>query len=234
MKLLTLITGILLVTIILASCQQNIGGDVALQNELDSASYCIGISIGSNLINSPMKEVNYDAMIRGFREIMENIDPEIDANQANQFISTYMQNLEMSVAQENLIKGRDFLSKNGQRNGVVTTESGLQYEIQKEGFGPKPSVTDQVNVHYHGTLIDGTVFDSSLDKEPVTFEVGRVIKGWQEALQLMPVGSKWIVWVPGELGYGLRPMPGGEIKPNDLLIFEVELFDIVKAEPNQQ
>ena len=233
MKLLTLITGILLGTIILASCQQNIG-EVALENELDSASYCIGVSIGSNLKNSPMKKISYDAMIRGFREVMEDVDPEIDANQANQIISTYMQKLEMAVAEENLIAGRNFLNKNGQRSGVVTTESGLQYEIIKEGFGPKPSLSDQVTVHYHGTLIDGTVFDSSLDGEPVTFEVGRVIKGWQEAMQLIPVGSKWTIWVPGELGYGLRPMPGGEIGPNDLLIFEVELFDIIKAEPNRQ
>ena len=114
MKLFTMITGILLGTIILASCQQKIG-EVALQNELDSASYCIGVSIGSNLVNSPMKEVNYDAMMRGFREVMEDIVPEIDANQANQIISAYMQNLEMSVAQENLIKCRDFLSKNGSK-----------------------------------------------------------------------------------------------------------------------
>ena len=228
-----MITGILLGTIILASCQKNIG-KVALQNELDSASYCIGVSIGSNLKNSPMKEINYDAMIRGFRELMEDIDPEIDANQANQIISMYMQKLEMVVAEENLIAGRNFLNKNGQRNGVITTESGLQYEIIKEGFGPKPSLTDQVTVHYHGTLLDGTIFDSSLEDEPVTFEVGRVIKGWQEAMQLMPVGSKWTIWVPGDLGYGIRPMPGGEIGPNDLLIFEVELFDIVKAETNQQ
>ena len=147
MKLFTLITGILLGTIILASCQKNIG-KVALQNELDSASYCIGVSIGSNLKNSPMKEINYDAMIRGFRELMEDIDPEIDANQANQIISMYMQKLEMVVAEENLIAGRNFLNKNGQRNGVITTESGLQYEIIKEGFGPKPSLTDQVTVHY--------------------------------------------------------------------------------------
>ena len=181
-----------------------------------------------------MKEINYDAMIRGFRELMEDIDPEIDANQANQIISMYMQKLEMVVAEENLIAGRNFLNKNGQRNGVITTESGLQYEIIKEGFGPKPSLTDQVTVHYHGTLLDGTIFDSSLEDEPVTFEVGRVIKGWQEAMQLMPVGSKWTIWVPGDLGYGIRPMPGGEIGPNDLLIFEVELFDIVKAETNQQ
>ncbi len=233
MKLLTLIAGILLGTIILASCQQNIG-KVALQNELDSASYCIGISIGSNLKNSPMKEMNYDAMVRGMREVMEDIDPEIDAYQANQIITAYMQKLDLVVAEKNLIEGRDFLNKNGQRDGVITTASGLQYEIIKEGSGPKPIVSDHVKVHYHGTLLDGTVFDSSLEDEPVTFEVGRVIKGWQEALQLMPVGSKWTIWVPGELGYGVRPMPGGKIGPNDLLIFEVELFDIVKEDTIQQ
>ena len=232
MKLLTMITGILLGTMILASCQQNIG-KVALQNELDSASYSIGVSIGSNLKKSPMQEVNYDAMIRGVMEVMEEMETEIDENQANQIVSTYMQKIEMEGAQENLIAGREFLDQNGKRDGVITTESGLQYLIIKEGHGPKPTLADQVKVHYHGTLLDGTVFDSSLEADPVTFGAGRVIKGWQEALQLMPVGSKWKIWIPGELGYGLRPMPGGEIKANDLLIFEVELFDIIKEDTNQ-
>ena len=232
MKLLTLITGILLGTIILASCQQNIG-KVELENELDSASYSIGVSIGSNIMKSPMQEMNYDAMMRGLMEVMEGEETEIDEHQANQIVTGYMQKIEMQVAQENLQAGRNFLAENGKRDGVVTTESGLQYLVIQEGTGPKPTLADQVKVHYHGTLLDGTVFDSSLENEPVTFGVGRVIKGWQEALQLMPVGSKYKIWVPGELGYGLRPMPGGKIKPNDLLIFEVELFDIIKAENNQ-
>ena len=232
MKLITMILSITLGTMILASCQKNIE-KVALNNELDTASYSIGISIGSNLKKSPMQEVNYDAMLRGLMEAMEDKETEIDEYQANQIISAYMQKMDMKVAQENLEAGRKFLEKNGQKDGVVTTESGLQYQVLKEGTGLKPALEDQVQVHYQGTLLDGTVFDSSLDGDPVTFGVGRVIKGWQEALQLMPVGSKWRIWVPGELGYGLRPMPGGKIKANDLLIFEVELFDIVKKDTNQ-
>lgn len=249
MKLITMVLGIAMGTIFLASCQQNTGKvnlnneldttshknirKAALNNELDTASYSIGVSIGSSLKKSPMQEVNYDAMLRGFIEVMEDKKTEIDEYQANQILTAYMQKMDMKIAQDNLEAGRKFLKINGQKEGVVTTKSGLQYQVLKEGTGPKPAIEDQVKVHYQGTLLDGTVFDSSLDGDPVTFGVGRVIKGWQEALQLMPVGSKWRIWVPGELGYGIRPMPGGKIKANDLLIFEVELFDIVKKDTNQ-
>ena len=113
------------------------------------------------------------------------------------------------------------------RKGVNITESGLQYEILVEGNGEKPTSESQVSVHYHGTLLDGTVFDSSVDRgEPATFGVSQVIKGWTEVLQLMPTGSKWKVYIPSELAYGANPRPGGAIKPNMALIFEIELISI--------
>ena len=129
---------------------------------------------------------------------------------------------------DNIEKGENFLAENGKREGVVTTKSGLQYEIIKKGNGATPTANDKVRVHYHGTLIDGTVFDSSIDRgEPAEFGVSQVIKGWTEALQLMPVGSKWKLYIPYDLAYGDREV-SEEIKPYSTLIFEVELLDIVK------
>jgi FKBP-type peptidyl-prolyl cis-trans isomerase len=123
-------------------------------------------------------------------------------------------------------EGEDFLKTNAKEEGVITLPSGLQYIVLKEGYGPKPSLTENVTVHYHGTLIDGTVFDSSVDRgEPLTFTVNQVVKGWQEALQLMPMGAKWKIFVPSELGYGARAR-GDKIKPNSVLIFEIELLSI--------
>lgn len=128
----------------------------------------------------------------------------------------------------NLEAGEKFLAENKSKEGVVTTESGLQYQVIKQGNGPKPSLTDQVKCHYHGTLIDGTVFDSSVErKEPATFYVNGVIKGWTEALQMMPVGSKWKLFIPASLAYGDRAA-GEKIKANSTLVFEVELLEIVK------
>ncbi len=124
--------------------------------------------------------------------------------------------------------GAKFLAENGKREGVTTTASGLQYEVLKKGDGPKPVPTDRVNVHYHGTLLSGKVFDSSVDRgQPITFGVQEVIKGWTEALQLMPVGSKWKLFIPSEIAYGDRGA-GGDIGPNETLIFEVEVLGIVK------
>ncbi len=126
-------------------------------------------------------------------------------------------------------KAKEFLDTNGKRKEVTTTKSGLQYEVLKAGTGPKPAVTDSVNVHYTGTHIDGKVFDSSVERgEPVTFPLQNVIRGWTEALQLMPVGSKWRLLIPSELGYGASGAPSGDIGPNEALIFEVELLGIVK------
>ena len=131
-------------------------------------------------------------------------------------------------AYENKKAGEEFLAENGKKDGVVTTESGLQYEVLKAGKGAKPTAADRVKVHYHGTLLDGTVFDSSVDRgEPTSFGVSQVIKGWTEALQLMPVGSKYKLYIPGNLAYGTRGS-GAKIGPNQLLVFEVELLAIEK------
>ncbi len=216
------------------SCQQN-GAvkNVKLETAIDSASYAIGVLVGSNnkqqLANAPGGDkMNIEAMAAAFSAVSKGEETVITEDDANNIIRDFFQAEGKKEAQENLEKGNAFLEQNKSREGIVTTESGLQYEILKEGDGPKPSAEDKVKVNYHGTLIDGTVFDSSVDRgEPVTFGVGQVIPGWTEALQLMPVGSKWKLYIPANLGYGERGA-GGDIGPNETLIFEVELLDIVK------
>jgi FKBP-type peptidyl-prolyl cis-trans isomerase len=148
--------------------------------------------------------------------------------EADQIIRRYFEAAGEKEGQLNLEAGNAFLEENKGREGVKTTASGLQYEVITEGTGPIPSAEDRVRVHYHGTLIDGTVFDSSVERgEPAVFGVGQVIPGWTEALQLMPVGSKWKIYVPSELAYGERGA-GADIGPNTTLIFEVELLEIVE------
>ena len=141
-----------------------------------------------------------------------------------------LQELKIKKLQEKLKAAAEFMDANKAKENILTTESGLQYEVLTEGTGEKPAATDQVRVHYHGTLIDGTVFDSSVDRgEPTVFGVNRVIPGWTEALELMPVGSKWKVYIPAELAYGERG-PSPAIGPNSALVFEVELLEIVKED----
>lgn len=141
-------------------------------------------------------------------------------------ISNYLQQMKTEKAAKNKAEGEKFLADNKAKAGIVTLPSGLQYQVIKEGTGAKPTINDKVKTHYHGMLIDGTVFDSSVDRgEPISFPVSGVIKGWTEALQLMPVGSKWRLFIPADLAYGDR-QAGAKIGPGSTLIFDVELLDI--------
>ena len=226
MKLRVIIITAFTGSLLLISCQKNVS-TVKLNSELDTVSYCIGINIGNNLKTTPMQEINYNALVKGIQDIYNNEEPKVDPYEANRKINTYFSRLEALQFQGNLEEGEDFLEKNKARPEIVTLSSGLQYRIIREGTGPKPKLTNNVTVHYHGTLIDGTVFDSSVDRgEPASFPVNGVIEGWQEVLQLMPVGSKWEVFIPAGLAYGVRPPPGSNIEPNKLLIFEIELLSI--------
>ncbi|WP_319231510.1 FKBP-type peptidyl-prolyl cis-trans isomerase [Draconibacterium orientale] len=215
------------------SCQQGGPASVKLETSADSVSYAIGVLVGANnkqqLETAPgSSEMNIEAMAAAFRLASLGEEVEIAEEDANAIVQNFFRQAADREAQANLEEGNKFLEENKAREGVTTTESGLQYEVLTEGTGEKPTATDKVRVHYHGTLIDGTVFDSSVDRgEPAVFGVNQVISGWTEALQLMPVGSKWKVFIPSDLAYGPRGA-GADIGPNAALVFEVELLEIVK------
>lgn len=208
-----------------SSCQQE-AGKVELKTEHDSVSYIIGHDIGTQFANSPMTEINISAVANGMQDAVDEKESILDANAAQMLLSQYMRKTEETASEVYIVESEKFLADNMIRKGVNVTESGLQYEILVEGNGEKPTRESEVTVHYHGTLIDGTVFDSSIDGEPATFGVGQVIPGWTEVLQLMPTGSKWKVFLPSELAYGANPRPGGPIKPHMALIFDIELISI--------
>lgn len=203
------------------------GAGMNLTTLKDSASYGLGVLVAQNF-KSQNIEINADLLQKGFNEVMKGETTPITDMQANTLIQKYMQREQAKAFEPNRISGEKFLSENKTKEGVVTLPSGLQYMVMKAGDGPKPASTDKVKTHYHGTLIDGTVFDSSVQRgEPITFPVTGVIPGWIEALQLMPVGSKWKLFIPQALAYGPRGS-GPTIKPYSALVFEVELLGIEK------
>ncbi len=198
-----------------------------MSEEINAVSYCVGMSIAGSLIQQNLEEISTSALSEAIEDVFQGKQPKYSAEEANAIIQKYLnQATEQKFAQFKQ-EGESFLADNFKKDGVKTTLSGLQYEVVKEGDGPKPGPTDKVTVHYHGTLIDGTVFDSSVERgAPATFGVNQVIPGWTEALQLMNKGSKYRLYIPQELGYGANPHPGGAIKPYMALIFDVELLDI--------
>lgn len=194
---------------------------------MDKISYALGLSIGNNFRSTGIKEVDFDSFLKGLKDVMNEVPVAMSYEEAQHVMNEYFTKLQADRLELNKKAGDEFLAINKKKAGVVTLASGLQYEIIKEGNGSKPAATDQVECHYHGTLIDGTVFDSSVERgEPATFGVNQVIPGWVEALQLMPEGSKWRLFIPSNLAYGERGA-GQSIEPNSALIFEVEILNIV-------
>ena len=195
-------------------------------NEIDKVSYSLGLSITSNLISSGIKTINQEAFNDAMNSVFAGQMPEIMPDEANNILQTYFEKIQNEKGKEAKEAGEKFLAENKTREGVVTLESGLQYKILNEGSGAKPTANDTVKCHYEGRLINGQVFDSSIRRgEPAEFPVGGVIAGWVEALQLMPVGSKWQLYIPSELAYGQHGA-GAAIGPNETLIFDVELLEI--------
>ena len=221
--------GLFITSLASCDCKQT----ASLKTDIDSVSYAIGVNTGlsykQNLESFPGGTANINDMIAGFANAL-NDKAEMTQEEAINIIQTYFMAAEQKESDKNKTEGEAFLNENKNKEGIVTTESGLQYKVETLGTGEVPTSSDVVKVHYTGTLLDGTVFDSSVQRgEPAEFGVGQVIKGWTEALQLMPVGSKYILYIPSELAYGDRAA-SAQIKPNSTLVFEVELLDIVKPE----
>lgn len=195
--------------------------------ELDRVSYCFGLSIASNLISSGVTTINAEAFNDAMTTVFAGNMPEIMPDEANNILQDYFEKLQKERGGKAKAAGEKFLAENKTKEGVVALPSGLQYKILTEGNGAKPKASDTVKCHYEGRLIDGTVFDSSIRRgEPAEFPVSGVIQGWVEALQLMPVGSKWQLYIPSELAYGSHGA-GQAIGPDETLIFDVELLAIV-------
>lgn len=194
------------------------------KSKMDSVSYNLGILIAQNLIRQGLAEVNANELAKGVADALAGVS--VDLAKCNESVSEYIQAQQAKKFEGNIAEGKKFLEENKKRAGVSTTASGLQYEVLKPGAGAKPTTSDKVTVHYHGTLLDGTIFDSSVNRgQPATFGVTQVIQGWVEGLQLMPLGSKYKFYIPYNLGYGERGA-GGEIGPYATLVFEVELLKI--------
>ena len=194
---------------------------------MDKVSYALGLSIGQNFRASGFDEINFEDFLSAFRTVYEEGEPKMSYEEAREVVNSYFQDVQRRAIERNKEAGEEFLKINGHKTGVTTLPSGLQYEVIKMGDGPKPQLTDSVECHYHGTLINGQVFDSSMDRgETATFPLQGVIKGWTEILQLMPVGSKWKVPIPSDLAYGDRGA-GQMIQPGSTLIFIIELIAIV-------
>jgi FKBP-type peptidyl-prolyl cis-trans isomerase FklB len=200
-----------------------------MTEQIKEVSYCVGMSIAGSLLQQNLQGINPEIMAQAIADAFQGKPSPYAPEQANQIIQEYLSVAVNEKFKENKELGEKFLAENFKKKGVQTTVSGLQYEVIEAGKGKTPSATDQVKVHYHGTLIDGTVFDSSVERNsPATFGVNQVIPGWTEALQLMKEGSKYRLYVPQELAYGENPHPGGPIQPFMTLIFDVELLEVVK------
>jgi FKBP-type peptidyl-prolyl cis-trans isomerase FklB len=206
------------------------------EKTLDRISYALGLSMGNNFRASGIHELNVGDFADGVAAVFNGEQPKMTYDEAKAEIQKFFTEMEAQqqaqnakIAEANAAEGKAFLDKNGKRPEIKTTPSGLQYEVLVEGNGQMPTASDQVEVHYTGTLLDGTKFDSSVDRGvPATFGVTQVIPGWVEALQMMKEGDKWRLYIPSQLAYGPQGTPGGPIGPNQTLLFDVELLKVYK------
>lgn len=223
---------VLVSTLVLVGCNgskttEEAPAQIDLDSDYKKLSYGLGLNIGGGIAQQGVPELNMEALVAGIRESVAGQEPRLSQEELQETIGR-VQKLEAEkqqlLADENMKSGEAFLTANAERDGIITTESGLQYEVLTTGEGEKPNAESLVTTHYHGTLIDGSVFDSSVERgEPIEFAVNQVIPGWTEALQLMPTGSKWRLYVPSKLAYG-EYSPSADIPPHSALIFEVELL----------
>lgn len=195
---------------------------------MDKFSYAIGLGIGQNLMSMGARDINVDDFSQAIKDVLSQSPTAITHTEARDIVNKYFEELETKINASNIEQGKVFLTENAKKENIHTTPSGLQYEILKEGSGKKPSATDRVRCHYEGTLLDGTLFDSSYKRgEPAVFGLNQVIPGWTEALQLMAEGAKYRIFLPHELAYGAQGA-GEMIPPYSSLIFTVELLEVLK------
>ncbi|ALJ06071.1 peptidylprolyl isomerase [Pseudalgibacter alginicilyticus] len=239
MKIVKLLSVVVLASTIF-SCDKGAKAQ-SLETEIDSVSYAIGLDVARN-VKASFEEINTDLFIQGYNNGIDSTNILLEQDKIGPILQAFFQKKQQEAAEKQQAEaakkaeaefadvkaaGEKFLEENKAKEGVMVTESGLQYQVLKEGSGAKPTASSSVKVHYHGTLTDGTVFDSSVDRgEPATFGVGQVIKGWTEGLQLMTEGSKYKFFIPQDLAYGATPRGGGPIKPFSTLVFEVELLEV--------
>jgi FKBP-type peptidyl-prolyl cis-trans isomerase FkpA len=226
-----LCTLLLSANVLFACSAEGVSDKKSKANDADTdISYAFGVALGADFKQAGLR-FDYDALIKGFQEALEGKETRITLEEAIPLIQTAMQEAMVRQAEETRQKGAEFLAENGKKPGIMTTESGLQYELITPGTGPKPQSSDTVSVHYEGTLLDGSVFDSSYTRgEPAEFPLDGVIPGWTEGIQLMEVGSTYRLFIPSDLAYGEQGA-GNFIPPNSTLIFKVELLGIVDPVP---
>lgn len=226
---------LLATTLVFSGCNsESDSSDVSLENKADSVSYSLGYQNGQFLNQRDMTDINTELMQAGLEDGLNEQEAPLSDAEMQQVVQQFQQEAQrkaqqqqMKDAEENQKKGEEFLAENREKEGIQETESGLQYEVLEEGSGESPDSTDEVRVNYEGTLLDGTVFDSSYERgEPVSFPLDRVIPGWTEGLQLMQEGAKYKFYIPGDLAYGQNPPPQSQIGPGETLIFEVELIEV--------
>ena len=212
-------------TIILSSCSDSAINKTP-ETEMEKVSYSLGVNVATGVKAQGLDTIDANAVAKAFNDVFEGNDLDISEEESMEILQSYFGKIQAASQEKAGAEGAKYLSENAAKEGVITTESGLQYEVLTEGKGAKPTANDQVKVHYHGMLTDGTVFDSSVDRgEPAVFGVTQVIPGWVEALQLMSVGDKWKLTIPSNLAYGEKGA-GAMIGPNSTLVFEVELLAI--------
>ena len=218
---------ILSIALIFSSCSNN-NTYKKPESEMEKVSYSLGVNMASSVKSQGLESIDANAVAKAFNDVFEGKDLDISEEESMSILQEFFGKLQAEKSAKANEAGKTYLAENAKKEGVTTTESGLQYEVINSGKGAKPAPSDQVTVHYHGTLLDGTVFDSSVDRgEPASFGVTQVIKGWTEALQLMSIGDKWKLTIPSDLAYGDQGA-GGMIGPGATLVFEVELLDIKK------
>lgn len=194
---------------------------------MEKVSYALGLSIGNNLLSSGIRDLNVEKFTKAIQDVLGGAQPEMTYEEAKTTLDKFFKDLADKINAQNIQVGKEFLENNAKKEGVVCLPSGLQYQVLQVGTGKKPGATDKVRCHYHGMLLDGTVFDSSVNRgEPAEFGVNQVIQGWVEALQLMEEGAKWRLFIPSDMAYGARGA-GQSIPPHATLIFDVELIKVL-------